>query len=397
MADDGISIAQKEEPTPAELAAARGEMLLPRDPRNVLLTAILTLLVFYSLYAAREIMLPIMFALLLKLLLTPVQRVLTRLHVPKLLAALMLVVALMGGIGGLGWALSAPAAEWLAKVPRTMHRLEAKLEAVKAPVQQMQEATKQVEKMTDTSDGSGASGKPQHVTVKEPGLSDWILSGTRSLMGGFLTTLVLLFFLLLAGDLFLRRFVEILPRLSDKKQAVEISNEIERNISAYLLTITVMNAAVGVATGLALHLCGFEDALLWGAVAFLLNYIPILGPLVAAALFFVIGMITYDDVIWALLPAGIYLCIHFIEGEAVTPMLLARRFTLNPVLVVGSLVFWHWMWGIPGVLLAVPMLAVFKIVCDRVRPLMALGHFIGGEGSSLVPAAQRNGRQASSA
>jgi predicted PurR-regulated permease PerM len=387
MADDGISIAQREEPPPAEIAAARGEILLPRDPATFLLSGIFTLLLFYSLYLTSEIMLPIMFALLLKLLLTPVQRVLTRLRVPKILGALLLVVALMGGIGGLGWALSAPAAAWLAKVPQTMTRLEWKLEALKEPVQQMQQATKKVEKMTD------ASGPeiPQHVTIKEPGLSDWLLSGTRSLIAGFLTTLILLFFLLMAGDLFLRRFVEILPRLSDKKQAVEISNEIERNISAFLLTITAMNAAVGVATGIALHLCGFSDALLWGVVAFLLNYIPVLGPLVTAALFFIIGLVTYDETVLAFVPTGIYLAIHFIEGEIVTPMLLARRFTLNPVLIVGSLVFWHWMWGIPGVLLAVPMLAVFKIVCDRVRPLMALGHFIGGEGPTLVPAVQRYG------
>jgi predicted PurR-regulated permease PerM len=154
-----------------------------------------------------------------------------------------------------------------------------------------------------------------------------------------------------------------------------------------------MNAAVGAATGIVFHLIGMEDAILWGSVAFVLNYIPILGPLCGIGLFTIVGITIFDSTWHALLPAGLYFLIHVVEGEAVTPMLLARRFTLNPVLVIGSLVFWHWMWGIPGTLLAVPMLAVFKIVCDRVRPLMALGHFIGGESTSSLVAPGQRGTQ----
>jgi predicted PurR-regulated permease PerM len=190
----------------------------------------------------------------------------------------------------------------------------------------------------------------------------------------------------MAGDLFLRRLVEILPRLSDKKQAVDISNEIERHISGYLLTVSLMNAAVGVASGAAAYFCGLPDPLLWGTLAFVLNYILILGPLTCAFAFLIGGLFTFDTTFHAVLPSLIYICIHFLEGETVTPMLLARRFTLNPVLVVISLVFWYWMWGIIGALLAVPLLATFKIICDRVRPLMPLGHFLGRD-------APRNGHE----
>ena len=190
--------------------------------------------------------------------------------------------------------------------------------------------------------------------------------------------ILVLFFLLLAGDIFLRRLVEILPRFSDKRQAIEMSQHIEEDISAYLTTVTIMNAAVGIATALVMWLCGVGDPVLWGAVAFLLNYVPILGPMIGIVTLALAGLLSANSFWLALLPAALYVAIHVIEGETITPMLLSRRFTLNPVLVILSLIFWYWMWGVLGAILAVPMLAVAKIICDRIRALAALGHFLEG-------------------
>jgi predicted PurR-regulated permease PerM len=219
-------------------------------------------------------------------------------------------------------------------------------------------------------------------TFTEPrpdsGLSSALFAGTRTLVDGLFTTILVLYFLLVSGDIFLRRLVELLPTFGDKRQAVDISQQIEKDIAAYLVTITGMNAAVGLATAAAMYFCGLGDPLLWGAVAFLLNYIPIVGPLFGTVIFLLAGLLTFDSLGWALLPPALYFGIHLIEGETLTPMLVARRFTLNPVLVIVSLVFWFWMWGVPGAILAVPLLAIFKIVCDRLRPLMALGHFLEG-------------------
>jgi predicted PurR-regulated permease PerM len=181
-----------------------------------------------------------------------------------------------------------------------------------------------------------------------------------------------------SGDIFLQRFVEILPRFSSKRQVVEIDHQIERDISAYLVTITIMNAAVGIAVAMAMWLTGVGDPILWGTVAFLLNYVPILGPVLGVLIFLLAGLLTHDVLWQALLPAGLYLGIHLIEGETVTPMLVAKRFTLNPVLVIISLVFWFWFWGVPGAILSVPMLAIAKIICERVRSLAAFGHFLEG-------------------
>jgi predicted PurR-regulated permease PerM len=345
---------------------------VPRRMRSVAITGIFVLAIFYTLYFTAEIAVPLVFALLFKLLLQPGVRVLGRIKVPQPLGALAMIILLFAVLGGGGYLLAGPATAWLERAPDSLPRLEQHLRVFKRPIQQVQEATKQVEQLTQ----NPGEGKP--IAVKGPGLVEYLFASTRHLMSGLGITVLMLFFLLSSGELFMRRLVEILPNFRDKKRAVEMSYEVEENISAYLLTISIMNALVGLAAGLSMWAIGVPDPILWGALAFILNYVLILGPLTGMALFFVAGLMSFDALWQALIPPGAYLIIHMIEGEWVTPMLVAKRFTLNPVLVIGSLIFWDWMWGIPGALLAVPMLAVFKIVCDRVRPLAALGHFIEG-------------------
>ncbi len=357
------------------------EMPLPQDVHAFLLCGIFILLLLGALYFAAHILIPVMFAFLLQLLLQPAMRWMGKLRVPRTLAALLVLLAVFGALGMLVSTLAGPASAWIAKAPDSLPRLEQRLSVFREPIDIIQKATREVENMAAGPAGAATS----EVVVKGPALSGLLLSGTRTFLIGLGTTIVLLFFLLISGDLFLRRLVEVLPNFSDKKQAVDISHEIERNISGYLATISLMNVAVGLATGIATYLCGLADPILWGTLAFVLNYVLIIGPLTGVAILFLAGLLTFDTVWQALLPAGIYLAIHLIEGESITPMLLARRFTLNPVLVIVSLVFWYWMWGVAGALLAVPMLAAFKIICDRIRPLMALGHFLGVEPRTPAP------------
>ena len=349
------------------------EMPLPQNLQSLVLMGIFALLILFALYFTGEVVLPIIFAIILYLVLQPAMRAATKLRIPKAVAALLLIFVFFGGIGMLGFTLSGPAADWVSKAPDSLRRIEQRLFVFKQPIADLQSVSKQVEKIAE---GPATDSKP--VTVTGPGVNSFLFSGTRFMLIGLGTTVVLLFFLLVSGDLFLRRLVEILPTFSNKKQAVEISREIESNISSYLATISLMNLGVGILTGIAAYFCGLSDPILWGTVAFLLNFVPILGPLCGAAILFLAGLLTFDPIWRAVLPAGIYLLVHTIE-ETVTPMLLARRFTLNPVLIIISLVFWYWMWGIAGALLAVPLLATVKIICDRIKPLMALGHFLGAE------------------
>jgi predicted PurR-regulated permease PerM len=357
----------------ADLAKPSEDMPLPTDLQTLIPLGIFIVLCFYTMYFTREILIPILFAFVLNLLLQPVMRILTRLHVPRAIAALLMILVFFGVVGGIGASISSPAAEWIAKAPESMTRLEQRLSFVKKPLAQLQEATRRVEDLTQSNRTRGS------VAVTSQALDGVLLLSTQSFLVGLGVTVVLLFFLLVAGDMFLRRLVEILPKLSNKKQLVDISQEIERNISGYLFTITLMNAAVGLFTGLAAYLFGMSDPILWGVAAFLLNYLPIFGPLLGTGMLLLAGLVTFDTIWQAALPAAAYLLIHIVEGETITPMLLARRFTLNPVLVIISIVFWYWMWGVAGALLAVPLLATLKIICDRVRSLAALGHFLGAE------------------
>lgn len=352
------------------------------DTRTIALLILAVLATFYTLYLASDIIVPFVLAIVLNLLLQPARRFLSdKLRLPATLSSLLLIVALFGVIGAIGAAISVPASGWIAKAPQTLPTLEQKLSIMRKPIEYMHEGMQKIDQLLQQQQPSGNAG--QTVSVQQPstlgrsvGLS--VLAGTRAFVGELFTLLVVLFFMLSSGDSLLRRLVEILPRFRDKKRVVEISDEIERNISGYLATITMMNALVGIANGVSTWLCGLPDPLLWGTLAFLLNYVPILGPFCGMVIFFFVGLFTYSNFWPALLPAGIYLVVHVLEGETITPMLLASRFTLNPVLVIVSLFFWDWMWGVLGALLAVPLLAMLKIVCDRIPPLMSIGHMIGG-------------------
>jgi predicted PurR-regulated permease PerM len=365
--------AQEPGTLPAQ-AADDVEMPLPSSPQTFFLGCLLTLAVLTAVYVASSIILPVVLAFVLQLILQPAVHLLARIGLPRAVGALVAILLVVGALVGIVAALSLPATTWSEKLPEGLPRLEAHLVVLKRPIEALQKVIQQAEHVADAPEKQGST-----VSLRRDlGLTSALFAGTRAVLDGLFTTVLVLYFLLVAGDIFLRRIVEVLPNFSDKRQAVDISQQIEADISAYLLTITAMNAAVGIATSVAMYMCGVGDPLLWGATAFLLNYVPILGPLLGTVIFLLAGMLSFDSLWWALLPSTLYFCIHLVEGETLTPLLLARRFTLNPVLVILSLVFWFWMWGVPGAILAVPMLAILKIVSDRVRPLKALGHVLEG-------------------
>lgn len=362
-------------PPPVEPSEAAAEELPPTlasvDPTFAILCGMFLVTALAVLYVAKAIILPVVLAFVLKLRLNPALRFLERWSVPRIIAALLLIVAVCASIFGLVAALAGPAGDWFAKLPSAIPRLQERLEFLKEPVEIMRRFLGAIRSFTQVDTVVA-------IPASEGSLPEEIFHGTWNFAAGLFTTVLLLFFLLISGDTFLRKLVEVLPSFSEKRQAVEISQQIESDISGYLVTITIMNALVGLATGLVMWGCGVGDPVLWGAVAFLLNYVPILGPLLGVGIFFFVGLLALDGVWAALLPASLYLAIHVAEGEGITPLLLARRFTLNPVLVILALVFWYWMWGVPGAILAVPIMAITKIICDRVKPLNPFGHFLSG-------------------
>lgn len=356
------------------------EMPLPSDPKTVFLGGLFLMAALTAAYVTREVILPVVLAFILKLLLQPVMRLLERVKVPRVLASLLMIVLLFAIIGGVGSALSGPASDWAKRLPEGLPRLQERVRVVSGPLESLKGMVAHAKGMFGSGD-AGTAGANASAAATSPvtDIQSTILTGVQTFASEFLTTFLVLFFLLNSGDTFLRRLVEVMPRFKDKRQVIDISQQVESDVSSYLVTITVMNALVGVATGLAMWALGLPNPVLWAAVAFLLNYVPILGPLVGLVTFLGVGMLSLDPLWKAFMPMVLYGVIHVIEGETLTPMLLARRFTLNPVLVIISLLFWDWMWGVPGAILAVPMLAITKIVCDRIRPLAAFGHFLEGE------------------
>jgi predicted PurR-regulated permease PerM len=349
---------------------------IPARALSIGVLVIAVLAVVCGLYFGKEVALPIILALVLKLMLQPIMNVLCdRLHIPHAISAILLIACLFSAVAAVALTISVPASAWIEKIPEILPDLQQKLQGLQRPIGYLQQAFSAVEKAA-TSSGQGST--TPAVAVKDgSGVASALALGTVTILSRFLATMVVLFFMLASGDRLLRGFIEVLPSFSDKRQAATIAAEIQQHIGGYLLTITVMNSAVGMATALAMWLCGLRDPILWGTTAFLLNYVPILGPLTGIGIFLVAGIVALEWPWGALLPAGLYLLIHVAEGEIVTPLLLASRFRLNPVIVIVSLFFWHAVWGIPGALLAVPLLAMFKILCDHVEPLKPAAHIIG--------------------
>jgi predicted PurR-regulated permease PerM len=345
-------------------------MPLPQDPRTIFQGVLCIIAVLVCLYVARDIVIPLVLALVLKLLFQPLVRLLEGVHVPKPAGALVALVALLSVFVGLGMLLANPAAQWAAELPKAWPQLQQKFASLRDPIEHIQY----------TFDQMGIQlGNPSSLLSHPIGIVTAVFAGTGTVAAHLVETLLVLFYLLVFGETFLRRLVEVLPTFGNKREVVEISLHIERDLSAYLLAITVINAAVGCATAGVMWLWNVSGPALWGVAAFCLNFIPILGPLCGVILFLAVGLVSAGPAWAALVPAALYFSIHVLEGQIITPMLLASRFTINPVAVILSLIFWYWMWDVPGAILAVPMLAIIKIVCDRLRPLRTFGHLLEGE------------------
>ena len=352
------------------------------------LLIITILATLYTFYFAAQIILPIVLAIALALLLqVPFRFLNKKLHIPRFLAALLLTLSLFGIVGAIATAISVPAAGWLAKAPESLPALQKKLAPLSRPIRAFQKGYERIHDQMgmNQSQTSTAPNFQQHSGVGSfGGVGRSVLLSTRDLLSGMFTMMLTLFFLLMQGDTLMRRWLEVIPNAKNKDIASKIVVQIEQNISTYLAIITVMNILVGSANLVQCWLLGIPNPLLWGVLAFLFNYIPIIGPLFGIVIYFFVGVFTFSSIWQMFLPPLIYFLIHLIEGECVTPMLLAKRYTLNPLLVIVFLLFWDWLWGTVGAFLAVPLLMVLKIVCDHIDSLKSLGYVMEGDSKKVL-------------
>jgi predicted PurR-regulated permease PerM len=342
----------------------------PFGVRSIALTGLFILALFYTVYFMRAILLPVVLALLLSFLLRPMVRGLAQLKIPLAVGAALILMGLLAFVSYSISALATPAVEWLQKAPAGLTELQHKLLPVKESVAQVTQATGEIEKLAST----GAETKT--VEVKRHPITEMFFMRTPEFIAGAVLLTILLYFLLVYDQVFIAKLVKLLPTLSDKKAAVGIAHDIESQVSRYLFTITAINACLGLAVGTAVGLLGLRNPVMWGVMVAVLNFIPYLGALTGIICMTIGAALSFDSLGYALVFPAVYLACGTLEGSFITPWVMGRSLTLNPVIILLSLTFWGWMWGIVGIILAVPILAAFKIFCAHIKPMEPLAEFL---------------------
>jgi predicted PurR-regulated permease PerM len=357
-----------EPPNVTKLSSLLGENA---DARHVALMGLFVLALFYTLHLAQAFFLPIVLAILLDFLLSPVVRALRRIGLPEPAGAGLVMLGLVATLALGIYYLAGPAADYVALAPQSIERVRDKVEGMRGSVEQVTEAAKQVERAT------GAGGDAPEVEIRGPSLTRQVFGGTTAFLSAATVVVFLTYFLLAVGDLFLQKLVAVLPQFKDKRVAVTIIRETEAQISLYLFTTTLINVGVGVVTGVVMYLLGMPNPVLWGVVAMVLNFVPYVGAVANTVLLALAALVTFEDTGRALLVPGAFLALNLIESNLVTPMIYGNRMRLNTVALFIGLVFWWFIWGVPGAILAVPMMAAFKIACDHIESLSPIGEFLG--------------------
>jgi predicted PurR-regulated permease PerM len=342
----------------------------PFDVRSIALTGLFILAVFYTIYFMRSILLPIVLALLLSYLLRPIVRGFAKVKIPLTVSAAVILIGLLVLVGYGISALAAPTVAWLQKAPAGLAELQLKLRPVKNSVAQVTQATGEIEKLATT------NAEIRTVEVKRHPITETFFTRTPEFIASAVLSLILLYFLIVYDQAFIAKLVKLLPTLSDKKTAVAIAHDIESQVSRYLFTITVINACLGLAVGTAVGLLGLPNPVMWGVMVALLNFVPYLGALTGIICMTIGATLSFDSLGYALIFPAVYLAFGTLEGSFITPWIMGRSLTLNPVIILLSLTFWGWMWGIVGIILAVPILAAFKIFCAHIKPMEPLAEFL---------------------
>lgn len=343
--------------------------------RVQIVVAVLGTIAFF--YYARPVILPIFLACVAGMTLKPLIRWSSRCHIPPAISAAVVLCFLVSAIGIGFFQLGRPALTWMNEAPQHMTDLRQRVLKIFPRLARFSQAAAAVNDLGATEEEiKEAQKEVPTVQVKDTRGTSSILNWTGTLLVGIGETLVLVYLLLASGDLFLQKLVHVMPTLHDKKRAVEISHEIQHNISNYLFSVSLINIGLGIVVSGGLYFMGVPNAAMWGMLVAILNFVPYFGPVFGVILLATVGLLTFDTLWQGLLPPAWYLALHLLEANLITPVLLGRRFTLNPVIIFVSLIFWTWLWGVPGALLSVPILVSIKVVCDHVPAMSRVSELL---------------------
>ncbi|HDZ08184.1 hypothetical protein LCGC14_0007630 [marine sediment metagenome] len=350
-----------------------------------MLQGLLALALLYTLYFAKTLLVPIVVALLLTLLLIPAVNFFRRYHVPRALSAILLMCSIAVPFTLLGMELAGPVQKWAQRLPELSatftQQIDIMTSAWSAEPETEQEDPSRAffsrlfggddEAPPELVDDSNAV--TERITQGGVELMIYMLAATPIFLAQLVTCLTLTVFLLVFGARLFDSAIRYLPRVTDKEGAHGLIDTIELELSRYILTVSIINSLLGMTTAGVFWLLGVEDALLWGALVALLNFAPYVGMFIGLSLLSLAGLAQYGFVPFAMVPALVYFCINGIEAQFVTPTVLGNHMRLNPLVLMIWLIIWAWLWGVVGVLLAVPLLVCIKLAASE---LNVPGHWI---------------------
>ena len=264
---------------------------------------------------------------------------------------------------------------WLAEAPNLVKRVGQMVPQGSGPIGNWAKATEAVRDLTQTDPANAPL--PVEVHSNEPAFT--VLGASGHFVGAAMIVFVLAFFLLSFSDTLLKQAVESRPSFAEKRNVVSLLHNVENGVSRYLATITLINAGMGVVTAITLWLLQIPNPLLWGVMAATLNYVPHVGALVCMGVLFLVGAAAHQSLWYGAGAAAAFALITSAESYFVTPLVLSKSLQLSPLAVILSVLFWGWLWGIAGGLMAAPLLAIAKICCDQFEALRPLGHVLSGE------------------
>lgn len=358
---------------------------IPTDVRNLSLLVLAVLASIFALHLAQSVFIPIVFGILIGYALDPIVSWFGRWKIPRPISAAVLLLALVAAFGSSVYLLRDDAAAIVDTLPVAAQKLRERLREVRlkgpGPVEKMQKAAKEIEKAAE--EATGSKPPPRSVAQAPPplDLSHYVWSGSLgvvTLLGQSVLVLFLVYFILASGDLYKRKLVKIAgPTLSEKRVRVEILDDINRQIERFLFVQLFTSLIAAVMTWAACAAVGLQYAAVWGIAAGIGNFIPYVGPIVVAGLITIAGFLQFETLSMAALIGGISLAIKGFVGFLLTPWLMSRAAKMNPVALFVGLLFWGWIWGIWGMMLAMPMIMVVKFVCDHIDDLKGIGELLG--------------------
>ncbi|WBU61139.1 AI-2E family transporter [Paracoccus albus] len=381
---------------------------------------IFLILLFYFITMAAAFLMPVTLAVLLFFVFVPFRRLMDGIGISSGISAAIVTVGMVMLVGGLGYFVSGPISDIAEDSPRIAERLEERFQTLRENIRPLEEAAERIDEVTNNDeaqeqeqvesepatsslDDPGVIGgpattttevsaetvappddiDPQEVTVtvdtQETTTLQAIMETGPSVIGQIVFTLFLLFFLLASGDLLYLKVVQSFDTLGEKRAAYTALREIESALGSYLGAITLINAGLAICIGVTMWIWGMPQPLLWGVAAFILNFIPYLGAVTGVAACFLVGLVSFDDIGTPLLAAASYMALTAIEGQLVTPYFVSRRLQLNTVVVFITVALWAWLWSVLGMVVAVPMLVVLKVLADHIPGLEKLGNFLAGD------------------